>query len=259
MRRVRRASSSAPRHWASNGRSDRLAFAYPADRRKNASRESGSHLRSWTPGRISVWSLAHSLGRSSDRNAFAYGSSRIWSLWRWMTPRMSRSRSASSRTEVRYGQTCALESRSHIASMSPVRTNVSGRSSEPPATIVVSSVLGSVPSSSRRRPGSAIRADAALMRRSMASLWAARSAGAGRSQGSVPVGRWVMSALDLDHGHHDPPPRPEDGAAGGGAASRLTIHRDRRGQWATARWRRAGTGAGRPGRRGPPAGRRHRW
>ena len=255
MRRVRSACSSAPRHWASNGRSERLAFAYPAERRKNASRESGSHLRSWTPGRISVWSPAHSLGRSSDRNAFAYGSSRTWSLWRWMTPRISRSRSASSATEVRYGQTCALESRSHIASMSPVRTNVSGRSSEPPATIVVSSVLGSVPSSSRRRPGSAIRAAAVLMRRSTASLWAARSAGAGRSQGSLPVGRWVMSAGVVN----DPPPRPEDGAAGGGAASRLTIHRDRRGGWATARSRRAGPGAGRRGRRGPPVRRRHRW
>ena len=60
---------------------------------------------------------------------------------------------------------------------------MSGRASEPPATIVVSRVLGSVPSSSRRRSASAIRADAVRIRRSMASLRAARSAGAGRSQG----------------------------------------------------------------------------
>ena len=70
-------------------------------------------------------------------------------------------------------------------------------------------------------------------------------------------GRWRWAASIT--ASNDPPPRPEDRAAEG--ASLLTLDDLSRSSraLATARLRRAGTGAGRPGRRGTSAGRRHRW
>ena len=167
---------------------------YPAERRKNASRESGSHLRSWTPGRISVWSPAHSLGPSSDRNAFAYGSSRIWSLWRWMTPadqpiEIGHRRGPRSGTARPARSSRAATSRRCRRS----RTNVSGSLDPvPPATIVVSSgVRRAFPQAGGEGPGSAIRACASgcAARRHLAAGGAIGRAGRSRCCRSVAPGR----------------------------------------------------------------------
>ena len=255
MRRVRSACSSAPRHRASNGRSERLAFAYPAERRKNASRESGSHLRSWTPGRISVWSPAHSLGRvvGQERVRVRVEQDLVALAVDDATDQPVEIGIVRDRGEVR------PDLRARVAQ--PHRIDVAGQDER------VGPVVGATGDDRRvERVG----------QRSFeqpAKAWIGDSGGRGPDAplDGIAVGGTVRRGGPLPGfaarrpvGHvsrvmNDPPPHPEDGAAGGGAASRLTIHRDRRGDWATGRSRRAGTGAGRPGRRGPAAGLRHRW
>ena len=181
---------------ASNGRSEpaRAASSRPRAGRRRAASPAPTCARG-RPGRISVSSPAHSLGRSSDRNAFAYGSSRTWSLWRWMTPRISRSSPASSGTEARYGQTCAVESRSHIASMSPV-------SDERVGPLVRAAGddrrVERVRERSFEQPAKAGIGDPARPRSGCAARWprCARHGPPARAAPRVrcPVGRWVMSA-----------------------------------------------------------------
>jgi len=61
---------------------------------------------------------------------------------RWITPRINCCRSLSSLQRDKYGHTCALLSRSHIASISPVMTYVSGLPPDMEKSTVVSRVLG---------------------------------------------------------------------------------------------------------------------
>src|ERR1035437_10392433 len=77
-------------------------------------------------------------------------------IWRFITPAMSCLSSVSPLVRERYGQTCAVESRSHMALMSPVITNVSGLPSIILKFTVVSSVLGKQFSNNQANSGSAI-------------------------------------------------------------------------------------------------------
>ena len=76
--------------------------------------------------------------------------------------------------------TCALESRSHIALMSPVMTSVSGRLLRVPKLTVVSRVLGKQFSKSQASSGSAIARLTSEILASTAALTNFRWAASGR-------------------------------------------------------------------------------
>jgi hypothetical protein len=97
-----------------------------------------------------------------------------------MTPSRSAARRGSFVANCTYGHTCAEESRSHMASMSPVMTNVSGLPSSVSGKTVVSRVLGKHRSNIMLSMGSAICCFMRVMTASMAGLEKRRSEGLGR-------------------------------------------------------------------------------
>src|ERR1035438_572703 len=101
-------------------------------------------------------------------------------VWRWITPPSIRCSLGSCLASGRYGHTCAVESRSHMASISPVMTNVSGLPSSSPARTVVSSVFGKQFSNIHPNCGSAMVFLISSMRLSTAGLVKWRWASGGR-------------------------------------------------------------------------------
>src|SRR5690554_6430102 len=97
-----------------------------------------------------------------------------------MTPAMSCFRGSSFLVSDKYGQTCAEESRSHMASMSPVITNVSGFPSTIRNWTVVSNVFGKQFSNIQAILGSFILAFTLTIVLSTAVDMKCRSPGAGR-------------------------------------------------------------------------------
>ena len=105
---------------------------------------------------------------------------RMQRVCRWMTPLMSARSSSSSGVRGRYGQTWAVESRSHMASMSPVMTKVSGLPSTVPKSTVVSRVFGKQFWKSHANSGSEMSSETWRMVSSTALEVNRRSPGGGR-------------------------------------------------------------------------------
>lgn len=100
--------------------------------------------------------------------------------WRRITPSSRALNRSSFATSGRYGQTCADESRSHIAGISPVTTVVSGLPSNVEKCTVVSSVFGKQFVKSAASSGSPICTRVSCKNCSTAAERNRRSPGAGR-------------------------------------------------------------------------------
>src|SRR5579859_3721980 len=116
-------------------------------------------------------------------------------VWRRTMPSISRARSASSAMKGRYGHTCAEESRSHIAGISPVTTTVSGPLLVFVKVTVVSSVLGRQLEKSHASSGSRIRDDTDSIAASTALLRKRRSEGAVRLEVKPDCAREKVGAI----------------------------------------------------------------
>ncbi len=127
-----------------------------------------------------VRSLDQGLPVGPKLKALAYGSIRMQRVWRFTTPASMVRSFRSSRASGRYGHTCAAESRSHMASISPVITKVSGRPPISPVRTVVSRVFGKQFSNIHASSGSAMDFFTRAMVASTASLVNLRSASGGR-------------------------------------------------------------------------------
>src|SRR5262249_16021492 len=101
------------------------------------------HFRSHSSALSGGLSLTpHGQAFKPELNAFAYLSIRMHIVCRLITPAIRSLSFLSSRANGRYEATWAVESRTPIAFLSPVTTNVSGRPLRLPNVTVVSRVLG---------------------------------------------------------------------------------------------------------------------